>query len=727
MNPNEIQKKDLGKLKKLDENFSYKWDEKRGVPKRIYGKLTSAFAEDPIESAANFLKEFKGLFSLESPEKETLLRSINKDKAGNTHLTFQQMCKGYAVFGRELKVHITSGKIIKGISGKLSPKLNIPDKAKISGPKAIEAALRHDRKNKEIKSEHKPILVVYVNEDEKATLAWQLTVEGTDKGLDGKSIPALWVYFINSQDGKVVWRYNNLPTHSSTTGPGVGLYAGPVTLNTYHDHGDVDYKLDDRSTGTSASIKTYDADGGYPPSDLSSDSNNNWDAAQQGAEVDCHFFTKMTFDYYHTVHGRDSYDDSGADMKIYAHCGNNWNNAAWYPAYKHVRIGDGDGTDFDPLCSLDIIAHEWTHAVTEYTAGLIYYDESGALNESMSDVFASLIDGDWLIGEDCWLINSAPALRNMEDPTNSGQYDPTDPINSVMAGHQPDHINDQYTGYSDNRGVHINSGIMNKAAYLIATGGTHRGISVCEGLGRDRLGDLYYHALTNYLTSSSDFEDMKDAVLDSLDDLYIGHSKYLRWQASITNAFAAVGIGSEVLCPLTCWSAPYIPCVTAPHICPPAPFGSCPPAPFGCVTSPTACPPSPAICRVSPLVCPPDPGLCRLAPRLTCPPDPFFACPPDPMTMCPPSPIGCLPGPDPLPFDPEMIVRVPVKAKDQIVKVPGIGDVRGKLLNKNNIKTVEDYLKATDTKAKVKALAIKLKLSPRLLNGFRQKILMLKK
>src|SRR3990172_1096299 len=144
------------------------------------------------------------------------------------------------------------------------------------------------------------------------------------------------------------------------------------------------------------------------------------------------------------VHGRDSYDGAGADMEIYAHVGTNWNNASWSPSQQHVKIGDGDGTTWDPFCSLDMIAHEWTHAVTEHTAGLTYYAEPGALNESMSDVFAALIDGDWLHGEDCWLGAAAPAGRNLADPTNGGQYDPANPINSVLAGHQPDHMSDKY-------------------------------------------------------------------------------------------------------------------------------------------------------------------------------------------------------------------------------------------------------------------------------------------
>jgi Zn-dependent metalloprotease len=201
----------------------------------------------------------------------------------------------------------------------------------------------------------------------------------------------------------------------------------------------------------------------------------------------------------------------------------------------------------------------------------------------MSDVFAALVDGDWLQGEDNWKnLAEAPAGRNLADPTNGGKYKPSDPINSVLKGHQPDHMNDKYTGDVDRHGVHINSGIMNKVAYLIATGGTHRGIKICTGLGRTVLGKLYYQALTNHLVPSSGFNSMRDAVLDSLDDLYKNDTSYASWKASITNAFAAVGVGNKIDCPGIIWQ---------PTKCPPGIKLACPPG----IKIIPACPSAPLI------------------------------------------------------------------------------------------------------------------------------------
>ncbi|MFQ6102267.1 MAG: M4 family metallopeptidase [Anaerolineae bacterium] len=643
--PTTSQKTAFKNLQKVDPNAEVRWDEKTGAPARVRGALSGPQAGAPETIARQFLAAYKSMFAMKAPEEELQLKDVGTDMRGNRHVRFQQMYKGLPVFGGELVVHMDGENAIRGVNGKFTPRIDIPDKPTVPAEDARKTVLEHAPDNKERVGEE-PLLLVLIHEG-KPYLAWHMTVDGSDKALDGSEMPAKWEYFVDGLTGEVIWRYNNLQTHDRTTGTGSGKYAGGVTLNTVHDHTSNKYELEDRWVPSAARIFTHDANGGWPPQPISEDGNNDWAAADQGAEVDCHVYTRIVFDYFLVMHGRNSYDNAGHDMHIYAHVGSNWNNASWNGSY--VKIGDGDGATFDPFCTLDIIAHEWTHAVTEHTAGLIYSGESGALNESMSDVFAALIDGNWLQGEDNWLKTTAPAGRNLADPTNGGQYDKSTKakaIASVLDGHQPDHMNDKWTWPEDNGGVHVNSGIMNKAAYLIATGGAHRGITICEALGREVLGRLYYQALTAILTPSSDFAAMRDAVLDALHDLYEGDPRYNRWRASIINAFAAVGVGSAVSCPLSCLIAPRI-------LCPPSPLLACPPSPM------LACPPSPSL---TPL-CPPSPSLtplCPPSPSLTplCPPSPLLACPPSPLLACPPSPGGgCLPGPDPTPFRPKMKPR----------------------------------------------------------------------
>jgi thermolysin len=691
------QKDILDKLKSVDENVEIKWDKRTGSPLRLKGLLAKAEQKDPGKAAIEFMDANKDLYLLKSISKEMLVKRIDTDRIGARHVRMQQVYKELPVFGSEIIVHIDADDNIKGTTGKLTPDLDLPDKAKITGEEALKTVLGDDKNNSKSKLHAEPTLMILSQFVKEPHLVWHVTVNGIDRDLAGEDTPAKWEYFVDALKGKVVWKYNNEQTHTRTTGSGLGTYAGSVTINTLHDHDTAKYQLEDQWIPSSARVITHDANGSYPPASVSEDDNNNWSASGQGPDVDCHLYTRIVYDYYYAVHGRDSYDNAGADMHIYANCGTNWNNASWNGSY--VKIGNGDGVSNGPLCALDVIAHEWTHAVTGYTADLVYNGESGALNESMSDVFSCLIAGNWIYGEEPWLLASAPGARNLEDPTNGGLYDPTDPITSVLAGHQPDHMTDKYTGTLDYGGVHINSGIMNKAAYLIATGGTHRGIRICEGLGNDVLGLLYYQALTTHLVSSSDFSDMRDAVLDSLDDLYSSNPHYSRWRASIINAFAAVGIGTAVICPLICW--------IAPGICPPSPHVLCPPAPG--------------------FVCPPAPYICPPAPDFVCPPSPMVVCPPSPYVACPPSPgLSCLPGPDPLPYDPNIRVRNPViTLKTDIIEIVGIGPEIATLFKGSSISTLGEFLKATESSKKITEVSKTLGISENRIHDWRKKTLVM--
>ena len=170
-----------------------------------------------------------------------------------------------------------------------------------------------------------------------------------------------------------------------------------------------------------------------------------------------------------------------------------------------MAYGDGDGIVFKRFtAALDVVAHELSHGVIEYTANLVYQSEPGALNESFADVFGSLIkqwrkkqtakQADWLIGDA--LIHQAPtrkALRNMKAPGTAYQNDP-----HLGSDPQPAHMDDKYTGFADRQGVHINSGIPNHAFYLLAI--------ELGGRAWENAGVIWYDALRR-LQPNSDFED----------------------------------------------------------------------------------------------------------------------------------------------------------------------------------------------------------------------------
>jgi len=220
-----------------------------------------------------------------------------------------------------------------------------------------------------------------------------------------------------------------------------------------------------------------------------------------------------------------------------------------------MTYGDGNGTSFSPLVTLDIAGHEMTHGVTQYSANLTYSNESGALNESMSDVFGAMvelyarggvIDGDtWKIGEQAYTpATPGDALRYMDNPhlKSGGGY---------TADDDPDHYSERYTGTADSGGVHINSGIGNHAFYLAAAGGTHHrsGVTVTS-IGTTDAAKIWYRALTSYMTSGTNFAGARTAMLSAATDLFGASSAQYN---TIATTWCAVGVGS---CPTTSTPTP---------------------------------------------------------------------------------------------------------------------------------------------------------------------------
>jgi bacillolysin len=223
------------------------------------------------------------------------------------------------------------------------------------------------------------------------------------------------------------------------------------------------------------------------------------------------------YDYYRSRFGRDSYDDMGAPLigtvDYPAACSG---GAYWDPDQQQMFFCEGFAGP------LDVTAHEVTHAVTERTAGLDYEGESGALNEALSDMFASNLDGNWQIGEDL----PGGAIRDMADPDR----DATNPDDCPDDGGfcQPAHVDDYYVTDNDHGGVHTNSGIPNHAYYLMV-----------QNIGRDASEQIVYAAMTQHLHHDSGFEDFRTACLQAARDRYGEDSPQYR---GVDEAFREVGL-----------------------------------------------------------------------------------------------------------------------------------------------------------------------------------------
>ena len=244
--------------------------------------------------------------------------------------------------------------------------------------------------------------------------------------------------------------------------------------------------------------------------------------------VSSQYNAQFSYEYFRTTFNRNSINGEGGSIisviNVADEDGGGLDNAFW----NGQIMAYGNGRDaFSPLAgALDVGGHEMSHGVIGNTANLTYQGESGAINESFADIFGAMIDrDDWLLGEDVVNTNvfTSGALRDMQDPHNGGNG-PGD------TGWQPDNVSEQYNGDQDNGGVHINSGIANRAFYLFAT---------ASAVGRNKAEQVYYRALTTYLTASSQFVDLRLAVLQSALDIYGENSPEVLAAAS---AFDAVGI-----------------------------------------------------------------------------------------------------------------------------------------------------------------------------------------
>lgn len=241
---------------------------------------------------------------------------------------------------------------------------------------------------------------------------------------------------------------------------------------------------------------------------------------------------KKIYEYFWYTFQRDSYDDEGAELKSTVHYGKNFNNA-FFDGNKNFAFGDGDKKIYGPITALDIASHEFAHAIIKSESKLLYENESGAINESLSDIFAACVDAHvngesektYTIGEDIFL--SKGSIRSMSNPSSTGDYDyyPT-----------------RYTGTSDNGGVHLNSGISNLAFYLLCRGGRHpRNVNptVVPKIGIQKACKIFYFANEDYLVSNSGFFDTRHATISASDEIFGKNSTESK---AISLAWEAVGI-----------------------------------------------------------------------------------------------------------------------------------------------------------------------------------------
>jgi len=339
-------------------------------------------------------------------------------------------------------------------------------------------------------------------------------------------------------------RFVNVSGASSLPAANGGFYS---ILSPGHDYMGAYLKLD-FFNGTIEDTAVYPVTnitpGTYNWNDGNGNSGTYTIARKKNPGLDAHWGMEKTHDYYSSVFSRNSYDNNGSVVKNYVNSGDPYNASAAPEPYNVMFYGLGDGEIMDPVVGLDVMGHEFTHMVTEHNGngGLDYEGESGALNESFSDIFGTNIefyakgaDANWTIGEGIMLSGGASFFRSMANPklkqnpdTYEGTFwvDPTDP--------------------EDNGGVHTNSGVQNKWYYLLVEGGSgtnDKGNSyTVSGIGREKAEKIAYRSLTTYIQPSSVYMDAYRYSLKAAGDLYDTTGAEYK---AVKDAWYAVGIGTK--------------------------------------------------------------------------------------------------------------------------------------------------------------------------------------
>jgi Zn-dependent metalloprotease len=451
---------------------------------------------------------------------ETLQQSAAvADDLGQQHTRFERTYEGMAVRGGDFVVH-AKGSTFMGFSATLAKPISVELKPSISVNSAVAAALPHYKGQAALA---KVSLVVHAY-DGNPVLAYDVMLIGERS--DGT--PSEQHTYVDAKSGTFLTADETVVT-TAATGTGKSLYLGTTPLTSNSITGG--FELRDPNRGSTYTVNLNKKTNG---GSIFTDADNTWgsgtvaDAAS--AAVDAHVGVSLTWDYYKNVHGRSGIANDGKGSYNRVHYGRNYNNAFWSDSCFCMTYGDGDGTQFLPLTSLDVAAHEMTHGVTARSAKLVYSGESGGLNEATSDIMGTSVEfyannvadaPDWLIGEKITLFGPR-YLRSMSNPR--------------IDGYSIDH----YSQYTSSLDVHYSSGLGNHFYYLLANGGTNKtsGQSV-TGIGISKAEKIWFRALTVYFTSATNFAGARTGTLSAAADLYgAGGTEY----NTVAAAWTACGV-----------------------------------------------------------------------------------------------------------------------------------------------------------------------------------------
>lgn len=486
----------------------YQADPTTGTVTFMTGRLSRPSPLPAREAAHSFLREAGALFGLSDPDRELEPAAERVDADGSAHVRFRQRWQGVEVWASELIVHLDRTGGVYCVTGRTHPSPELDVRPRVDSLAALRAV-------------HALFPAATVVSLERAVYAWDRPPVLAWKARAAQGPERDRLVFLDARSGELLTTFDQVAHDGPALATGAGLDGTTRTLQVWRS-GATDW-LDDVSRAmfgpgdtpgdpVTANILTLDWPGGA----LISGTGGSF---ADPAAVDAHFFSGEFYEYLLAGHGRDSWDGAGASIVSNVHYGSSYSNAFWSWATQQMYYGDGDGVIMRPASGArDLVAHELTHGITGATSGLVYLDQSGALNESFSDILAMGYDTrNWTFAEDVTL--PAPGfMRSMADPHLGFTVFP------LPFGNQTAHMSEYLYAPFDNGGVHINSGIHNKAFYELA------------GLvGRADAVRILYRAFTTYLVPGSQFVDARNAAIQSAADLGLD-------TVAVATAYDLVGI-----------------------------------------------------------------------------------------------------------------------------------------------------------------------------------------
>lgn len=538
------------------------------LPSSKLAKLRAQESARATESLAK-LQASRGMLGLRADDDFRLARHVT-DTFGLTHARHDQLYRGVPVWGAQAITHmdadgnlasVSSDAVRSGIQLDVTPTITeataIAKAVKSLAPRSMEgfsqqATLVIYPVTKRVLREpgkEFPNAVDFTAEVEAYRLAWHVhaALQNPADGLVEHD------FLIDAHTGQTLKDWNALQA-AAATGLGHSQYSGDVELSTSEDNGT--YALRDETRGSSGGNRTVNLNGAAETSAATvgtvfSNATNEWGDGQayappgasaattETAGVDAHFGLANTWDYFGSIHGRLGLDGAGTATTARVHA--NSASSSWSDSCNCATFGDGDGTRTSRT-PVDVVAHEFSHAVVSSSARLIYTGESGALNEATADIFATMTEfwvrggrgaqigntgGNWTIGE-----QTGTPLRYLYKPS----------LDATSA--------DAWSPALAEMDVHAASGPMNRAFYFLSQGAqptqSPNNFSSAylpggmAGIGNDKAAAIWYRAVTAYLTPSADYVAARTASLQAASDLYGTSSAEYR---AVANAFAAINVG----------------------------------------------------------------------------------------------------------------------------------------------------------------------------------------